>query len=123
MHCESLRDAAKALLTGTKKTVIALCAVSLMSLVAWGQMDTGGSISVIATDPSGAGIPGAALSLKDTSTNVTRKAQTQQNGTYTFQGLTYGNYDLTVTKDGFNTASFQAVQVETARVTTVNAKL
>jgi hypothetical protein len=63
------------------------------------------------------------LTLKDTSTNVVRKAVTQQNGTYSFQSLSYGNYELTIAKDGFNGAVFQAIQVETARVTSINAKL
>src|SRR5580658_10084110 len=123
MFRQSLRSAATTLLKGAKGFAISICALSLMSLAAWGQLDTGGSITVTVTDPSGAGIPSAALSLKDTSTNIVRKAETQQGGTYTFQGLTYGNYELTVTKDGFDSALFQAIQVETARVTSINAKL
>jgi len=38
-----------------------------MAMAAWGQLDTGGTISVTVTDPSGAGIPGAALTLKESS--------------------------------------------------------
>ena len=51
------------------------------------------------------------------------EAVTQQTGTYSFQSSPYGNYELTVTKDGFDNALFQAVQVETARVTSIAAKL
>jgi hypothetical protein len=109
MHCRSLRRAANALLTGARASALAILALSVMSVAAWAQLDTGGSIIVTATDPTGSGIPGAALTLKDTSTNISRRAQTQQNGTYTFQGLTYGNYELTVTKDGFNSASFTEI--------------
>src|SRR5580704_1801606 len=123
MHCRSLRRAANALLTGARASALAILALSVMSVAAWAQLDTGGSIIVTATDPSGAGIPGAALTLKDTATNITRKAQTQQNGTYTFQGLPYGNYELIVAKEGFNSASFTEIQVETARVTSIAAKL
>jgi hypothetical protein len=42
-------------------------------------------------------------------------AVTQQNGTYSFQGLSYGNYELTITKEGFDSAVFEAIQVETRR--------
>jgi len=120
---QSLRRAATALVTGAKGFAVAIFALSLLSLTAWGQSDTAGSVSVTVSDPSGAGVPGAALTLKDTATNIVRKAVTQQNGTYTFQSLTYGNYELTIAKDGFNSAVFQAIQVETARVTSINAKL
>ncbi len=82
-----------------------------------------GSVSVNVTDPSGAGIPGAALSIKDTSTNLVIKAETQQNGTYTFPSLTFGVYELSVSKDGFEGQIFQGLQVQTGRSTTVNAKL
>jgi hypothetical protein len=123
MQEKSLRHVASALLTGAKSFALTILGLSVMAMAAWGQLDTGGSISVTVTDPSGAGIPAAALSLKDTSTNVIRKAVTQQTGTYSFQSLPYGNYELTVTKDGFDNALFQAIQVETARVTSIAAKL
>src|SRR5580704_17848570 len=113
MREKSLRRVASALLTGAKSGALTILGLSVMAMAAWGQLDTGGSVSVTVTDPSGAGIPAAALSLKDTSTNVIRKAVTQQTGTYTFQSLPYGNYELTVTKDGFDNALFQDVQVET----------
>jgi len=108
---------------GAKGFAIAIFALSFMSLAAWAQSETGGSISIAATDPSGAGVPGANLTLKDTSTNIIRKAQTQQNGTYTFPNLAYGNYELTVSKDGFDSSLFQAIQVETGRTTSISAKL
>ncbi|MGA3240316.1 MAG: hypothetical protein ABSG03_28905 [Bryobacteraceae bacterium] len=67
MHYGSLRRAASARLTGVKGLAIAMCAWSALSVTAWGQLDTGGSVGVTVTDPSGAGIPGAALTLKESS--------------------------------------------------------
>jgi hypothetical protein len=123
MHHPDLRRALSVALTVTKGFAVAILALSLTSLAAWPQSETGGSISVTATDPSGAGVPAANLTLKDTSTNIIHKAQTQQNGTYTFPNLAYGIYELTVSKDGFDNSLFQAIQVETGRSTSINAKL
>jgi hypothetical protein len=102
MHYPDLRRAPSVALAVTKGFAIATLALSLMTPAAWAQSETGGSISVTATDPSGAGVPGAKLALKDTSTNIIHKGQTQQNGTYTFPNLAYGNYELTVGYPGGN---------------------
>src|SRR5437667_12624999 len=87
---------------------------------AWAQTSNVGSVSVAVLDPAGATVPGAQLQLRDTETNDIRKAETQGNGTYSFPNLSFGIYQLTVTKPGFDTEVFQSVQVQTARVTTVN---
>ena len=123
MHRKCLLGVVTARLTKASGLAIAIFALGFMGTTAWAQLDTGGSISVTVTDPSGGGIPGATLTLKDTSTNIVRKAVTQPAGTYSFQGLAYGNYELNVAKDGFDSAQFEAIQVETARVTSINAKL
>ncbi len=123
MQYRNLTNSTSGPLTGANSFVLAVVAWSLLGLAAWAQSETGGSISITVTDPSGAAIPAANLALKDTATNIIHKAQTQQTGTYTFPNLSYGNYELTVTKDGFQSAVFQAIQVETGRSTSINAKL
>ncbi len=68
-------------------------------------------------------MPAASLQLKDIATNDIRKAETQSNGAYTFPDLTFGIYELTISKQGFESQVFTSVQVQTARATTVNATL
>jgi hypothetical protein len=74
-------------------------------------------------DQSGGFVPGAQLQLKDLSTNVVVKAETHNNGVYTFPSLPFGTYELTVSKEGFESQTFQSIQVQTARTTAVNASL
>lgn len=103
--------------------VIPIIVLLCLAPFASGQTSTGGAITVTVTDPAGATVPGAALELREIETNDIRKAETQTNGTYTFQNLIFGTYRLSVTKAGFQTELFEAVQVQTARVTDINAIL
>ena len=89
----------------------------------FGQGGTTGTIAVTVHDPTGAAVPAAELDLIDISTNEARKAQTQQAGEYTFPNLPFGSYRLTINVNGFRREVFESVQVQTARVTEVNATL
>jgi carboxypeptidase family protein len=102
--------------------ILLLCLVAGASHSA-AQTSTGGAITVTVTDPAGATVPGASLELRNAETNDLHKAETQSNGTYTFPNLLFGTYRLTITKAGFQTDLFAEVQVQTARITDVNASL
>lgn len=108
-----------------KRLMTLLLASSLIWLVpaAWTQTGTTGSVSVTVVDQTGGFVPGAQLELKDLSTNVLVKAETQSNGTYTFPSLTFGTYSLTISKPGFETQTFQSVVVQTSRVTDIKGTL
>ena len=90
---------------------------------AWSQHGSTGTINVTAVDPSGGVIPGANLELRDLATNDVRKAQTHDNGTYSFVNLSIGKYRLTVTKSGFASQAFDSVVVDAARTTDLQAQL
>src|SRR5262245_22033355 len=53
------------------------------------------------TDPSGAVVAGAELTLTNTATNFEAKFTTNERGEYTFRNLTPGTYNLKVSKSGF----------------------
>lgn len=91
--------------------------------LAWAQTSNTGSVTVNVADPAGAMVPDAQLELKDLATNDIRRAATQAGGAYSFPNLPFGIYQLTVAKAGFESQVFQSVQVQTARITTVNATL
>ncbi len=82
-----------------------------------------GSVSVSVTDQGGAMVPGAALVLRNVATNEVHRAETQEGGVFTFSGLQFGDYELTVSKQSFATRVFQSVVVQTGRLTTINAQL
>src|SRR5579863_591006 len=62
-----------------------------------------GSIAGVVSDPSGAVIPGAAVSIQNPVSAYTRSATTDSAGHFRFSNLPFNPYHLTVTKDGFAT--------------------
>src|SRR6516165_7420354 len=87
------------------------------------QTSGAGTVTINVLDPAGAVVPQAVIQLKDLGTNNVRRAETQSNGTYAYPDLPFGEFELTVSKPGFETQVFQSVQVQTGRVTTVNVTL
>jgi hypothetical protein len=87
------------------------------------QSGNQGDLVLVVHDNSGAIIPGAALVVRDKSTNVTRNGTTLQGGTYTFSGLDAGDYTLSVSKPGFKDAVYDTVTIQASRVTDLSVPL
>jgi hypothetical protein len=81
------------------------------------------SINGTVTDPSGAVIPGAAITALNHATNATRETQSTESGTYNFASLTPGIYDVSVSKAGLRTLKFEAVTLTVDQALTLDAKL
>ena len=62
---------------------------------------TGGRIRGTVTDASGAAVAGAAVSLINVATNVSREATTNETGEYIFLEVPVGTYEINVTQAGF----------------------
>ncbi len=77
-----------------------LIAVVLSALLAFGQTETG-VITGTVTDPSGAVVPNAQVTVVGANTGVTRTTQTTDTGLYTVSNLQPGIYDVTVAAPGF----------------------
>lgn len=70
------------------------------------QGSSAGTITGAMTDPTGAAIPGADVTVRNVATNFTRDMKTADAGIYTFSNLPIGNYELR-----FSAAGFKAVLV------------
>ncbi len=62
---------------------------------------TNGSLTGQITDPSGAAIPGATVTLTNVGTNYAQSISTDSTGVYLFKLVPPGNYALTVASPGF----------------------
>lgn len=84
----------------SKAWIISTVFVALLPVMGWAQSFTG-SISGTVTDPSGAVVPSAELTLTSVATGAVRKSTTGPDGLYLFGNLQQGAYELQVTAKGF----------------------
>jgi hypothetical protein len=82
-----------------------------------------GSITGKVTDPNEAVVPGAEVSIKNIETNAVVTTTTNDDGQYTFPLLQPGKYTLTVTREGFNTAAREGIEVRVADKLTLDVKM
>ena len=69
-------------------------------LLVYGQ-GTSASLTGNVTDPSGAAVPGATVTVTNIGTNLTQSVKTDSVGTYLLRPLPIGNYTLTIEAAGF----------------------
>ncbi len=100
-----------------------LLTLALVVPRALAQHGSEGKVAVTVLDPSGSVVRGAQLELRDLATNIVRKGETHESGTYTFVNLSLGKYKLTVTKSAFKMQVYGDVVVEAARTTDISATL
>ena len=82
-----------------------------------------GSVSGTVTDPNGALVPGAQVTLLNHATGVSQHTVTTASGLYTFISLNPGVYQLTASQTGFSSVAQDKVTVDVDQVTQVNITL
>jgi hypothetical protein len=105
-------------LMNTKTAIAILMMVLSMAPFATAQQATGAITGAI-TDPSGAALGSATVTVTDADRGTTLKTQTNTEGVYNFPRLPVGKYSVSVEAAGFQTAVRSAVQLDlnaTARV-------
>lgn len=75
------------------------------------------------TDASGAVVPGATVKARALATNLEIASKSKSDGAFSIADLPIGTYEVTFTKDGFQTAVYPQIIVQGNRTSTVNAKL
>jgi hypothetical protein len=82
-----------------------------------------GTIVGHVSDPSGAVVPGAQVTIRDLSTGVTHTYVTSASGDYTATDLNPGNYSITVAAKGFSQEATPSVTLEVAESVRQDFKL
>src|ERR1700758_4184065 len=82
-----------------------------------------GTILGTVTDPSGAVVAGANVTVKNTGTGLERTTTTSGDGSYSLPELPIGSYDVTVSQAGFQTSLTKGVTVDVATERRVDAAL
>src|SRR5579864_4954406 len=86
------------------------CFLLIFQAVVWSA--TTGSISGTLTDPSGAVIPGATVTVTNVAQGIMNKTTTDDKGVYTFPSLPVGTYDLKVEQAGFKPKSRSGLVID-----------
>ena len=92
-----------------------------ISGAAWAQGS--GEVTGTVTDPSGATITGAQVTLTARETGQSRSATSNGSGLYDFSSLDVGHYDLTVSATGFSAFKKTNIVINVAQTLKEDAKL
>lgn len=98
-----------------------VCLTALLAVVSLAQASVG-TISGTITDPSGAVVPDAPITVRNIATGFERKTKSENDGAYSAPALPAGQYEIQVRKQGFRTL-LQEVTVATGTITTANLQL
>ena len=106
-----------------RKIVFGSLLLVVCSLSTLGYAQFRASIQGAVTDPSGAIVPGATVTLTDTATNHELKTVTSGSGVYTFNALPPSHFTLTVEATGFKKKTLNDVQILPEQANAVNVQL
>ncbi len=104
------------------RAVLAFVAVGLLCAPVL-QAQFRASIQGVVTDPSGAVIPGATLTLTNNATNEKQTTTTGGDGVYTFSALPPGTFTITAERQGFTTKTFNDVHIIPEQANSFNIQL
>jgi Carboxypeptidase regulatory-like domain len=108
---------------GVLRVLVCVALLLPLAIPAYGQGGAASAISGIVQDTAGGVIPGATVVVKSDATGTTFQAVTSSSGAYNVPSLSAGVYTVTVTLQGFKTAVYTDVRVQSGVPTTVNAVL
>ena len=100
---------------------LTLAAAIFTTAVGFGQSLS--SIQGQVTDPSGAAVPGATVTVTNTGTGVSQTIKTDSSGNYLIPALPIGTYDVTVQSSGLEKVLSHGVIVQVGRNTVQNFQL
>src|SRR5580704_1944184 len=102
---------------------LSLCICALLPSALLSQSASTGTVAGTVTDPSGAAIAAATVTLTDKATNNPRVASTNENGRFILVDVPAGTYDFTVSKQGFRISRLSGQSVNVGTALTLNVTL
>ena len=96
---------------------VTICAMNLLAQTTTALLR--GTVS----DPSGAPVPAAQITITNTATGLTRNASSNDAGDYVIADIPYGPYEIAVVKQGFQRLNRTGVQLNVGDRTTIDLQL
>jgi hypothetical protein len=107
-------------LTGAVSLAILLALTAFGTRSSVAQATSSGTVVGTVTDPSGAVIPGAIITITDPATKSVRTATSNKAGQYIVPDVLPGVYNIKTTRPGFSTDEIPALTVSVGQQTTAN---
>ncbi len=105
------------------KLCVLVCLASCTTVL-WAQSEVGtATLNGAVTDPSGAAVAGAKVSIANKATGLSRETETSAIGFYTLLRLPVGTYDLKVEMQGFKASTRTGVVLSVGAVATLDLRL
>jgi Carboxypeptidase regulatory-like domain/TonB dependent receptor len=105
-----------------RRSQVFLAVLILAAIPLAAQLPTGTILGTV-KDASGASIPGAMVTLRNTDTNLTKTAMTEQDGSYRFPELAVGHYEVKAEAAGFRTETRTGLTLEVTQQGVINFAL
>jgi hypothetical protein len=103
--------------------ILGLCALFASPTPAFGQASYTAQIRGVVTDPAGAVIPNANITITNDATNISLAAHSDDRGEYILTGLRPATYTIKVEVRGFQTLEKRNVVLQVDQQTTMNFEL
>jgi hypothetical protein len=107
----------------SRRLVFVLLALLVLPCWAAGQVSTTGKIAGVVSDPTGSGVPNVPVTVKSEALLGQRTTQTQADGSFLFDLLPVGTYELTVGATGFRSFRETGINITAGFTATVNPQL
>jgi Carboxypeptidase regulatory-like domain len=105
------------------KRILALSLFTLLAGAPAGYAQSTATLSGTVTDPSGAVVPQAQITVNDLATGVNRVVSSDAAGNYAVPSLQPGNYSVSIQAAGFSPYRLPSVTLQVDQAVTANAKL
>jgi len=102
--------------------VCATLFATLLATAAWAQ-ESRATLEGRVTDPTGAAVPGASVTVISEETRVKQQTVTNELGNWTVRFLNPGQYAITVTASGFKTSERRGITLQVADIKQIDTTL
>lgn len=106
----------------TRHLVLSVLLVAISAALALAQ-NTAATLTGTVTDPNGAVVPGAKVTITNTETGVAKTAQASAEGVYFAPALQPGNYTVSAEAAGFQKLTKQGIRLEISQTAEINLQL
>ena len=100
-----------------------ICCLGVYVPVVSAQSSTSAQLSGSVTDPSGGALPGVHVTATNSGTNLSVTVDSDKAGNYTFNSLPAGQYELSISRDGFAPLHETGISLTVGQSATLNLPL